>query len=312
MTALHPRLFFVVKVLVCLLLLGFVWQVAGGREILAALGGADPVWLAAGVALILPQTVLSAVRWRLVAARLGVSIGAATAIAEYYIAIFLNQVLPGGVAGDITRVTRHGSALRKNALGEAKSSEGADTGARGYGVAAKAVVYERTVGQIAMVALSIPGLALWRAEAAWIAAGLLAVLLACAVLAPVKGWIGRQIGDFRKAVLAGDTIVRQAVLSGLIAGSYVLVFWCCVRALGISFSAGTALTVLPPALLAMAIPITPAGWGLREAAAVGMWVAAGMQAGDAAAASILYGLVNLAGALPGAAFLVTGPRTGKA
>ncbi|RVU39153.1 flippase-like domain-containing protein [Hwanghaeella grinnelliae] len=305
MTGLHPRLSFVLKLLVCLLLLGFVWQVAGGPEILIALGGADPVWLAAGFGLILPQTVLSAVRWRLVAARLGVTIGTKAAISEYYIAIFLNQVLPGGVAGDITRVTRHGSALRKSAL----AHEG--TGGRGYGVAAKAVVYERTVGQIAMVALSIPGLALWRAEAAWIAGGILAVLLALAILAPVKGWIGRQIGDFRKAVLKQDVIVRQAMLSGLIAGSYVLVFWCCVRALGISFSAGTALTVLPPALLAMAIPITPAGWGLREAAAVGMWIAAGMQAGDAAAASILYGLVNLAGALPGAAFLAVGPRTGN-
>lgn len=299
MMGLHPRLSFVLKVLVCLLLLGFVWQVAGGPEILKALGGADPVWLAAGFVLILPQTVLSAVRWRLVAARLGVVIATPAAISEYYIAIFLNQVLPGGVAGDITRVTRHGSALRKDTVG------------RGYGVAAKAVVYERTAGQIAMVALSIPGLALWRTEAAWIAGGVLAFLLAFAVLVPAKGWIGRQIGDFRTAVLAKNAIIGQALLSGLIAGSYVLVFWCCVRALGISFSAETALAVLPPALLAMAIPITPAGWGLREAAAVGMWVAAGMAAGDAAAASILYGLVNLAGALPGAAFLAIGPRAEK-
>ena len=299
MMGLHPRLSFVLKVRVCLLLLGFVWQVAGGPEILKALGGADPLWLAAGFVLILPQTVLSAVRWRLVAARLGVVIAKPAAISEYYIAIFLNQVLPGGVAGDITRVTRHGSALRK------------DTAGRGYGVAAKAVVYERTAGQIAMVALSIPGLALWRTEAAWIAGGVLAFLLAFAVLVPAKGWIGRQIGDFRTAVLAKNAIIGQALLSGLIAGSYVLVFWCCVRALGISFSAETALAVLPPALLAMAIPITPAGWGLREAAAVGMWVAAGMAAGDAAAASILYGLVNLAGALPGAAFLAIGPRAEK-
>ena len=112
-------------------------------------------------------------------------------------------------------------------------------------------------------------------------------------------------------MLAWDGLYTQVILSSVIAGSYVFVFWCCVRALGIPFSAGTALTVLPPALLAMAIPITPAGWGLREAAAVGMWIAAGMEAGDAAAASILYGLVNLAGALPGAAFLVSGATREK-
>lgn len=296
MTRLNPKTVFVLKVLICLLLLGFVWHVAGGPEILTALAGADPFWLAAGFAVILPQTVLSAIRWRLVASRLGVLIGFGRAIAEYYIAIFLNQVLPGGIAGDVTRVTRHGSSLRKEAAG------------RGYGVAAKAVVYERTTGQIAMVALSIPGLGLWRPEAAWIAAAVLIALLGTAALAPAKGRLGRLVGDFRKAVLVREAIVVQAALSALIAGSYVLVFWCCVQALGITISVETAMTVLPPALLAMAIPITPAGWGLREAAAVGMWVAAGMAAGDAAAASILYGLVNLAGALPGAGFLISTSR----
>ena len=303
MSGLRRSSLFILKLLLCFLLLGFVWNIAGGQQIFTALGDADPFWLGIGFAVIMPQTILSAIRWRLVAARLGVDLAPATAVAEYYMAIFLNQVLPGGIAGDVTRVTRHGSALRKGAPVHASG--------QGYKVAAKAVVYERMAGQIAMVALSIPGLALWRAEAAWGAAGLLAVLLAGAALTPAKGWLGRQIGDFRKSVLAWDGLYTQVILSGVIAGSYVFVFWCCVRALGIPFTAGTALTVLPPALLAMAIPITPAGWGLREAAAVGMWIAAGMEAGDAAAASILYGLVNLAGALPGAAFLVSGATREK-
>ncbi len=308
MIGLRRNSLFVLKLLVCLLLLGFVWNIAGGQEIFATLGNANPYWLGIGFAVIIPQTILSAIRWRLVAARLGVDLAPTAAVAEYYVAIFLNQVLPGGVAGDVTRAARHGSALRKGAQGQVV---GQALG-QGYKVAAKAVIHERMAGQIAMVALSIPGLALWRVEAAWGAAGLLVVLLAGAALMPAKGWLGRQVGDFRKSVLAWDGLYTQVILSGIIAGSYVFVFWCCVRALGIPFSAGTALTVLPPALLAMAIPITPAGWGLREAAAVGMWIAAGMDAGDAAAASILYGLVNLAGALPGAAFLVSGSSAGKA
>lgn len=295
MKALHPRTVFTLKVLVCLLLLGFVWNVAGGATVLDALRNADPVWLVIGFAVVLPQTVLSALRWRLVAARLGVLIRPGLAIAEYYVAIFLNQVLPGGVAGDVTRATRHGYSLRR------------EDGGKGYAVAAKAVVYERSVGQIAMLALSIPGLALWRGEAAWLAAGLLVILLLVAAIMPPKGWIGRQIVDFRKAVLTRQVILQQVALSAAVAGSYVFVFWCCARALGIPLSTEVALTVLPPALLAMAVPITPAGWGLREAAAVGLWLAAGLDAGDAAAASILYGLINLAGALPGAGFLIWQP-----
>lgn len=296
MSRLHPRSLFVLKLLVCLLLLGGVWHIGGGARILDTLGQADPFWLVLGFALILPQTILSALRWRLVAARLGVAIPAASAVAEYYVAIFLNQVLPGGVAGDVTRAVRHGFSLQGDGYGKS------------YGVAAKAVVYERTAGQIAMVAMSIPGLALWRVEAAWLAAGILAALLGAATLIRPGGWIGRQLDDFRRAVLALDVVAIQLLFSGFIVVSYVVVFWFCVKSIGLSLTAEMAAIVLPPALLAMAIPITPAGWGLREAAAVGMWLAAGMDAGDAAAASILYGLVNLAGALPGAAFLLFGSR----
>ena len=295
MTGIPRHLLLLMKLAAMGALLWLVWRIAGGTEILSSMAAVEPLWLVLGLLVTVPQTVLSSIRWRLVVARLGGALAFGRAAAEYYIAVFLNQVLPGGVAGDVTRVARHGGAMRR-------AQEG-----RGYGFAAQAVVYERTAGQIAMTALSIPGLALWRMEAAWIAAAVLASLVIVSLLTPPAGAVGRFIAGFKGAVLAPPVLIRQIAYSAAIAGSYVLVYWLCARSLGIELAVGTALMILPPALLAMAIPLTPAGWGLREAASVGLWLAAGLQASDAAAVSILYGLVNLAGSLPGAALLLSAP-----
>jgi hypothetical protein len=54
----------------------------------------------------------------------------------------------------------------------------------------------------------------------------------------------------------------------------------------------------------MAIPLSIAGWGLRETAAVALWAMAGLPAEGALAASILYGLLNLLGSVPGALALL--------
>ena len=62
-----------------------------------------PLWALAALALTVPQVVLSAWRWRLTARRIGLSLALWPAVREYYLATFLNQILPGGVLGDATR-----------------------------------------------------------------------------------------------------------------------------------------------------------------------------------------------------------------
>lgn len=286
-----------IKLVSAILLLSFVWHVAGGTEIFLRFGAADPVWLLAGLLITVPQSLLSAHRWRMVIEKLGGQIAFGRAASEYYVALFLNQILPGGVAGDVTRVVRHGADLRKRNEGQ------------GYGFAAQAVVYERSIGQIAMIGMSIPGLALWRTEAAWIAAFVLIVVLIIALVAPDRTAVGRMIAGFRKAILGSDVVLIHVLVSTAIALSYVAVFWVCAQSISIDIPLGIAFMIFPPALLAMAIPITPAGWGLREAASIGLWIAAGLDPSDAAAVSILYGVLNLVGTLPGAIVLFAGRPT---
>src|SRR5205085_1541571 len=81
-------------------------------------------------------TVCCAWRWRLVARRLGLDVPRGVAVAAYYRSQLLNATLPGGVAGDLHRAVRHGTA------------------AGGLGLGLRSVGWERTVGQLVQVAVA--------------------------------------------------------------------------------------------------------------------------------------------------------------
>ena len=84
---------------------------------------------------------LSAWRWRLTAQRLGAPIRFGEALREYYVATFLNQVLPGGVMGDAARAWRHARLSRTEAM------DGAPVGLAAW----HAVLIERASGQLALL-----------------------------------------------------------------------------------------------------------------------------------------------------------------
>ncbi len=94
----------------------------------------DAPTLAAALGIGLVTTVFSAWRWALVARGIGIRLPFGAAVADYYRALFLNAALPGGVLGDVHRAVRHGQ----------------DAGDLGRGV--RAVVLERTAGQLALFA----------------------------------------------------------------------------------------------------------------------------------------------------------------
>jgi hypothetical protein len=59
-------------------------------------------------------------------------------------------------------------------------------------------------------------------------------------------------------------------------------------------------------LLAMAIPLNVAGWGPREGVAAWAFAAAGLGASQGVTTAVVYGVMVLVAALPGAAVLLVG------
>ncbi|HRM70851.1 MAG TPA: lysylphosphatidylglycerol synthase domain-containing protein, partial [Thauera phenylacetica] len=80
--------------------------------------------------------------------------------------------------------------------------------------------------------------------------------------------------------------------------------------IGLATPPAQAAPLVPWVLLAMAIPLSVAGWGVREAAAALVWQAAGLEAAEGVAASVSYGVVVLLSTLPGA--LALRPRASGA
>src|SRR5690625_3999721 len=86
------------------LTLGLCIYAAWGVDLGATLrliGGAHPGWLLAAAALIPFEVALTAERWRIGARPLGVPLSRREAFREYALSTWLNQILPGGVAGDL-------------------------------------------------------------------------------------------------------------------------------------------------------------------------------------------------------------------
>ena len=362
-----------IRVAASLGLLAAVLLWLGPRTLAAAFSAPEPMWLAAALALSFPQVALSAWRWRLTAQRLGAPIRFGEALREYYVATFLNQILPGGVMGDAARAWRHARRPRsegvlRGAAGEAvgesigpavgtkvetrrqmplgapvETSAGAPfeppfetpvetpvetPAAAPVGLAAwHAVLIERASGQLALLAVVLATLVV-SPELQGTTARMftspdggsnspvtlaLALLLALAGIAlwRGRGHVARFLRAVQEALLARDVFLRQLVASLLIVASYVGVYLCCMRMIGIDTPLATAAPLVPWVLLAMAIPLSIAGWGVREGAAALVWQAAGLDPAQGVAISISYGVVILLSSLPGALMLLRrGPEDG--
>lgn len=263
---------------------------------LPALRVLDPAVLLAAFALTAIQVGLATARWRIVARRLGQRLPLELAARETYLATLLNQVLPGGVAGDAARAwrLRHGPGLHRSAGG---------------------VALERAVGQAVLVAACVVALLLQ--PALWQRLGAGGLLHGIAITAALAGLLATLAWRWRRALRLreGLVLVRERLLSRpgillalaavslLLLVAYLAVFVLAARAMGVSTALPTLLPLMLVSLLAMSIPLGFGGLGLREGAAALAWAAAGLPAAEGAAAALGYGLLVLLCSLPAALVL---------
>jgi uncharacterized membrane protein YbhN (UPF0104 family) len=287
-------------------LLWLLWAVADGPQAARSLAAADWRWLLLAMAALTAQTILSAFRWRLTARQLGISIGRGRAIGEYYLSQIVNQSLPGGMLGDAGRAVRSRDQAGLLAAGQA-------------------VIFERLAGQIAMFSLlavafvatlAVPGGLDWPTDIAVSVAILLAAAVCAAVCAGLAGHLpgalGRAMRNLRAALhraLAARTALPGQI--GLSIGTTVCnlaAFAFCARAVGVDLGVAATAALVPLILLAMLVPVTISGWGMREGAAAALLPIAGATVAGALAASVAFGLTILAALVPGVLVLWLGPR----
>lgn len=273
-------------------------------SVVARLRELRPGWVGLALAVSVLQVLVLGWRWAYTAGRLGVELPLRTAVAEYYLGVLLNQVLPGGVTGDVSRAWRHSRR---------------DAPARPV---VTAVVLERASGQAVMSAVAVASLLALPWAPGWLRLGLgllLAVWAALTVRAVVRRLPTDPAAEGLPAevrrVFLGDALPVQLVTAAVVVASYIVVFLVAARAVGVDTSLVRLLPLVAPVLMTMLIPVTVAGWGIREAAAAALWGLVGLTPADGAAISVAYGLLVLVSSLPGALVLMASSgdrdRTGR-
>lgn len=295
-----------VGLLVSLILLGIIWWQVDLAAIGAAIGAANPWWLAAGLATIVPLTLVTALRFgMLTRTRIGLwpvtrlILGAST----------LNLVLPsklGDLAKGLVLTGRYGFDMK---------------------LAVAIVVMERSLDMAALLFWGVLALLWvgwgngWLMLAAAGTGGLL--ILLGLLLSPLRiasrmialagriapGRIGRWLTGFaaewQEAVLwfwsDRKRVTGVAAVSLLIWGGHLAQFWLFAQALGsVPFLDNMAFATL--AILAGLLPFTMAGIGTRDAAILFLY-APFLTPGAAAVLGVLATLRYLIPAIAGLPFM---------
>jgi glycosyltransferase 2 family protein len=289
----------VVKLAIAIALLWWVsrkldFDVVRGRLLMLS-----PVAILLGVALIFCSNSLAAVRWKLLTSQVGIRIGTARILRYGLIGSFFNQALPSAFGGDGVRFW----LLYRDRIPAA--------------LAVRSLFLDRFVGFVFLIIPSLYGLPrlLWQHLAidprlTWVgvACGILLCVVAAAFIAQQRNRLSRyrigrlvvQIVDDLKFLPTNiSSLVRVAIVSAGVQFLLFYVVWILVRQFDQGVSFLDVLTVIPVTFILLAIPISIAGWGLREGLFVAGLGLIGVSRDVALVSSILFGLSSLAASLIG-------------
>jgi uncharacterized protein (TIRG00374 family) len=288
-----------------------------GRRIdLTALGRqmalADPMWLVVAVILAAAVIPMAAYRWRLVTQAIGAPVTTRDAMSITTIGWFFNQTLPSTIGGDAVRVyLAYRTGITK-------------TGA------IHGILLDRLMGLFVVLVLATIFLAPLLAgltvdfQKWFLIAFVVAGYGGYAVLFLISGkfagrldnlHLGRLVRalsrDARATLLTlspgGVILVISVVLQIVqIASVYVIAV-----ALGLEVGFAAIMIALPAVLLISSLPVSLAGWGVREQSMVLALGAMGVAATDALAISVLLGLSWIISGVPGALVWLAYRRQGR-
>jgi len=255
-------------------------------------------WLATLVIVSL-QNVLSALRWHLILRSLRMPVPWWRSLRYFYVGLLLNQTLPISVGGDIARVW----LLKRDG--------------QGLGNAMHSIILDRIFPMLSLLTLILLAMPQWvkltgqTVTAKTFGAIALSVIVVLVVFVLIGGRIdnlqkSRWISNLQRLLLAIRTLFRHP--SEMIPPLFVgIVSFCLMTALVTSIAYHMAidldfwkcLILCPPVFLIAALPISIAGWGLREGAMVLVLGYVAIPPNQSLPLSVALGLILLAGAVPG-------------
>lgn len=299
-----------VRILVSAALLYVAFRGINFAGIQTRLSQISPLWAILAVLATLFQVFLGALRWAEISAKCDAPLGNGRAFRYNMIGAFFNQTLPSTIGGDAMRLWLVGR-----------------TGA-GWRAATYSVLVDRAIGLIALAIIVVASLP-WSYDLIGNARGRLALLLVD--LGAISAGLGfliygrlqwkwlQALWPLRHlhacAVIANrvifdrDSGAKIAVLSLLIHVMAVVIAWCAVRAIAAPADFEQVFLLVPPIMLITMLPISIAGWGVREATMMVAFGYAGLAPADGTVVSLLFGAASfVVGALGGLVWIASAEK----
>jgi glycosyltransferase 2 family protein len=303
-------LLLLVKAAISGFLLYFSLRLVNFDALIERLHRLEPGWLFLAIGLMATQVLLVSARWRQIAISCGTDMGFAGTLQINFIAAFFNQVLPSTVGGDGVRIWF--AARRGAGWANATYSVLLD---RIFGVFVLALVVAACLPwTLQLIREPVPRAVLLVFACGAIAGPLLVLLAGTRFDRWLRQWaITRHVAA---AVEAAAKICRSRRSVVIVIGCSIIIHlltisaaWCCVKAVAAPVGFAHVLFLMPPVLLIATVPISIAGWGVRESSMIAAFAYAGLAESDGLTVSILFGAVSFViGIIGGIVWISSGFR----
>jgi len=306
-------LIFATRVIVSLALLYLALRGINFASIRSRLSEINLLWIGFAVLVTVFQIFLGALRWREISALCGAPLTVLQALRYNMIGAFFNQTLPSSIGGDAVRlllVSRSGA---------------------GWRAATYSILTDRAIGLIALAFIIVASLPWSYGMIADQNGRLALVFIGFAALAGGLGFLllGHLPWPWLKkwwptkhihacSLVANQVIFNRrsgpeiAVLSLSIHVLAVVIAWCAVRSIAAPADFGQLFMLIPPIMLITMMPISIAGWGVREATMMVAFGYAGLAQTDGTVVSILFGIVSsIVGGLGGLVWIFSAEKAAQ-
>lgn len=285
-----------VRLGISILLLGIILPFVDLAALAAMFRRFGAVTITAAIALHVAILLTIAWRWHLILHAAGDRRHPHATARATFAGALVNQMLPTSTGGDLLRIWHAGRAPLP------------------AGAAFATVLVDRIAGLATLALLCIPAI-LWfgpslvgttatvaLAVVGAVAAAAMAVMLGRSVRrrdreTPVAPSFGNCLRSVAGNPRLAGVIVLISLLGHLLA---VVLAWILARDVAPGLGIVDCLLLVPAIVLAASLPLSFAGWGAREGAALALLSLAGVGADAALALSVAFGLTQIAAALPGA------------
>ena len=301
------------KILISAALLYLALRKANLGELASRIDLSSLFWLALAVAVTFLQIFAGTLRWCELSAECGAPLTIPKAMQFNLIGTFFNQTLPSSIGGDAMRlwlVARGGA---------------------GWRAATYSVFVDRAIGLIALAVVIVASLpwsynlirdpdgrsALLLLDFAALAAGVGFLVLGRLPWPWLKHWWGTH-HFYACSVIANRALFspqrgpKLAIYSLLVHVLTVVIAWCVVKSIAAPVLFGQTFQLVPPVMLVTMMPISIAGWGVREASMGLAFGYAGLATSEGVNVSLLFGMVSFfVGAIGGLLWVFSAEKAAK-